>query len=96
MLSSIHYLVRSKLDGQYLVARLKAGESPKEASYLLVFQEDFQALSYLNTHAAHIANQFAVESLPATQLKGVLQRWGFQGIGLVNEPLEPKIQFLSI
>lgn len=96
MLSSIHYLLRSKIDGQYLAARLKTGESKTAANYLLVFRQDFAALSYLNTHAADLAHQFALESLSAPQLKGVLQRWGFQGIGLVHEPLEPKIEFLSL
>jgi hypothetical protein len=96
VLSSIHYLVRSKIDGQYLVARLTTAENQSEAHYLLVFKEDFEALSYLNNHAGYLADKFAVESLSSSQLKGVLQRWGFQGIGVVNDPLEPKIQFLSV
>lgn len=95
MLAEIHYLVRSKVDGQYLVARLKAEENEATASYLLLFQEHFEALSYLNTHGAGVASQFAVESIAATHLKSILQRWGFQGVGLVQEPLEPRIQFLS-
>lgn len=94
MLSQTHYLVRSRIDGQYLVARLRAGESPTEANYLLLFKESYDALSYLNAHGAELADRFSVESIPATQLKSLLQRWGFQGIGLVNDPLEPQIQFL--
>lgn len=95
MLSQIHYLIRSKIDGQYLVARLRGGESETEVNYLLLFKEDFEALSYLNIHSGNVANRFAVESISATQLKGLLQRWGFKGVGLVQDPLEPRIQFLS-
>lgn len=95
MLSQIHYLIRSKIDGQYVVARLQLPEMEKQASYLLIFKEDFDALSYLHTHSGNLRDRFAIESLPATQLKGLLQRWGFQGIGLVQEPLEPRIQFLT-
>ncbi|MEY3827697.1 MAG: hypothetical protein RLZZ148_2517, partial [Cyanobacteriota bacterium] len=50
--------------------------------------------SYLNTHAGGLAAEFSVESLSGSQLKAVLKRWGFQGIGVVNEPLEPRIKFL--
>lgn len=89
----IHYLIRSRADGRYLVAHLKAEDS--KADYLLLFQQDFEALSYLNTHAKDVAARFAVESLPEPQLKGLLQRWGFKGVGLVQEPLEPRIQFLT-
>lgn len=98
MLSSIHYLIRSKIDGQYLAARARDNTSsrPNETKYLLIFQESFDALSYLNTHAPELAHQFSVESLPGTQLKGLLQRWGFVGVGVVSDPLEPRIQFVSI
>lgn len=92
MLSQTHYLVRSKVDGKYLVAR-PADESEAE-SYLLVFREHFEALSYLNTHGSGVADRFAVESVAATQLKGVLRRWGFGGVGMVQDPLLPKIQFI--
>ena len=95
MLSQIHYLIRSKLDGQYLVARPKAGESGKEADYLLLFREHFDALSYLNTHGVGVADHFGVESVSSHQLKGLLQRWGFSGIGIVQDPLLPRIEFLS-
>ena len=95
MLSQVHYLIRSKLDGQYLSARFPRGKSEAEVNYLLLFKEHFDALSYLNTHAADVADRFAVESLAPIQLKGVLQRWGFKGIGLVRDPLEPSIEFLA-
>jgi hypothetical protein len=94
MLSEIHYLIRSKQDGQYLVARL-TDKTEKEVNYLLIFKEDFEALSYLNTHSSDVAHLFGVESLPSPQLKTLLKRWGYQGIGLVEDPLLPKIQFLS-
>jgi hypothetical protein len=95
MLSNIHYLIRSRIDGKYLSARVQSKENESEINYLLIFREDFDALSYLNTHAKDLANRFAVESIPGTQLKTILQRWGFSGIGLVEDPLEPRIQFLS-
>lgn len=88
-----HYLIRSRVDGRYLTARLKAEAS--EAGYLLLFQQDYEALSYLNTHARDVASRFAVESLPESQLKGLLKRWGFKGVGLVQDSLEPRIQFLT-
>lgn len=96
MLSQIHYLVRSKVDGQYLVARLNKDAEQETVSYLLLFKEHFEALSYLNTHGSDVSDRFIVESISATQLKGLLQRWGFQGIGLVQDPLIPKIDFLSL
>ena len=61
-----------------------------------MFKEDYDALSYVNTHAPDVASRFAVESVTGTQLKNQLQRWGFAGVGLVQEPLEPKIQFFKI
>jgi hypothetical protein len=94
MFSKTYYTIRSRQDGQYLVARFSDRETETQANYLLVFQEDFEALTYLNTHAKEVANRFSVEILSANQLKATLNRWGFKGIGLVEEPIEPKIQFL--
>ncbi|MBZ8182471.1 hypothetical protein [Oscillatoria salina] len=94
MLSQIHYLIRSQTDGKYLAAQLHDENSPS-AGYLLMFKEHFDALSYLNTHAGDIADRFAVESISGTQLKNLLQRWGFSGIGLVEDPLVPQIEFLK-
>ncbi|MEG3439907.1 hypothetical protein V0288_22460 [Pannus brasiliensis CCIBt3594] len=94
MLSETHYSLRSRQDGQYLVARLRKGETETPAQYILLFKESYDALSYLNAHARDLANNFAVETLSGTQLKSLMQRWGFQGIGLVTEPLEPRVQFL--
>ncbi|MDJ0725652.1 MAG: hypothetical protein QNJ38_11115 [Prochloraceae cyanobacterium] len=95
MLASIHYLIRSKQDGQYLVARVKnSPEEAKPARYLLIFTEQYDALSYLNAHAKQMSDRFAVESLAGTQLKTLLKRWGFEGVGLVRDPLVPEIDFM--
>ncbi|MDY7013468.1 MAG: hypothetical protein SVX43_07650 [Cyanobacteriota bacterium] len=95
MFSQTHYLVRSKQDGQYLVARPRS-DGQNETGFLLIFKEHYEALSYLNQHGAEVADRFGVESIAGTQLKGLLQRWGFQGVGLVEDPLVPQIQFLTI
>lgn len=100
MFSQVFYLIRSKVDGQYLIARPLQSEEQKERStlepaFLLLFKEHFDALSYLNTHGAHVADQFAVESMPGDQLGGILKRWGFTGIGLVEDPLLPRIEFMQ-
>lgn len=98
MLSEIYYLVRSRIDGQYLVARPRGNPSPDappEPGFLLMFKEHADALSYLNKHAAGVADRFAVESIPGTQLGNLLKRWGFEGIGLVQDPLVPRVEFLT-
>lgn len=91
MLSQVYYIIRSKTDGKYLTAQLDDNQS----GYLLLFKEDFDALSYLNTHAADLANRLSVESIPGTQVGSLLKRWGFAGVGIVNDPLLPKIEFLQ-
>lgn len=95
MFSQIHYLILSRADGRYLVAKPNASDDPTAASYLLMFREHFDALSYLNTHGADVADRFAVESVSGTQLKGLLKRWGFTGVGIVQDPLVPQIEFLE-
>ncbi|NDJ20427.1 hypothetical protein GS682_01940 [Nostoc sp. B(2019)] len=92
MLSELYYIVRSQTDGRYLIARPNADDA---SSYLLLFRENFDALSYLNTHAAEVANRFAVESIPGTQVGNLLKRWGFSGVGIVSDPLLPKVEFLQ-
>lgn len=92
MLSQVYYLIRSKADGRYLVVR---PNQETDSGYLLLFRENFEALSYLNTHGFDLAERFAVESIPGTQLKSLLKRWGFTGLGIVQDPLLPKIEFLS-
>ncbi len=47
MFSEFYYLVRSQVDGRYLIAH----PNPETSGYLLLFRENFDALSYLNTHA---------------------------------------------
>lgn len=93
MFSDVYYLVRSKVDGSYLAAHPKANDGP---GYLLMFREHFDALSYLNKHGAGVADKFGVESIAGSQLKGLLNRWGFVGVGMVQEPLLPRIEFLSL
>lgn len=96
MQTQIHYLVRSRQDGQYLVGRPRREDSPQPPpAYLLLFAEHADALSYLNTHGADIADQFQVESCPATQLRRLMDRWGFAGIGKVTDPLLPTVEFLQ-
>lgn len=100
MFSQAYYLIRSRADGSYLVAHPGAGENVKEdqpvkASFLLLFREHFDALSYLNTHALEVADRFTVESIPGTQVDSLLKRWSFNGIGVVQDPLIPKVEFLS-
>lgn len=96
MLSQVYYLLRSKADGSYLVARLDDLESSaKNTQYLLMFNESFDALSYLNTHGFDLRENFSVESISGNQLGNLLQRWGFKGVGIVRDPLLPKIDFLA-
>ncbi|HEY9795142.1 MAG TPA: hypothetical protein V6D30_05825 [Leptolyngbyaceae cyanobacterium] len=95
MFSQIHYLILSRAEGRYLVAQPNAGNDSAGAGYLLMFREHFDALSYLNAHGSDVADRFAVESVSGTQLKGLLKRWGFAGVGIVQDPLVPQIEFLS-
>ena len=94
MLLQINYLVRSKHDGKYLVARTPEA-SGTEASYLLVFQQDYDAMSYINTHGREFSNRLMIESVSPMQLKSLMQRWGYSGFAIVTDPLLPKIQFVS-
>ena len=91
MLSEIYYILRSSADGRYLVAH-PHGET---LAYLLLFRENFDALSYLNIHAGELANRFTLESFPGTQLGNLIKRWGFRGVGIVIDPLLPKIDFMK-
>ncbi len=93
MFSQVYYLLRAKADGHYITA-YPDPDNPQ--SYLLLFSEHFDALSYLNKHAADLAHEFAAESITGSQIKGILQRWGFGGIALVKDPLLPQIEFMTI
>jgi hypothetical protein len=91
MYSDIFYLIRSKLDGKYLVAHPKTKEG---MGYLILFKEHFDALSYLNKYAEDVRDRFSVESLPSSKLKTLVKRWEFEGVGIVQDPLLPRIEFL--
>lgn len=94
MLLQINYLIRSKQDGKYLVARIPA-ESGIEASYLLVFQQDYDAMSYINTHGQEFSDRLTVETVSPPQLKKLKERWKYAGFGIVKDPLVPDIQFVN-
>jgi hypothetical protein len=94
MLLQINYLIRSKQDGKYLVARMPE-QSGIEASYLLVFQQDYDAMSYINTHGKEFSDHLSVETVSPTQLKGLKERWKYTGFAIVQDPLLPDIQFVS-
>ncbi|MEM8613701.1 MAG: hypothetical protein AAGF93_16880 [Cyanobacteria bacterium P01_H01_bin.105] len=91
MLTQSYYLLRSTHDGQYLAAKPRNQESK---GFLMLFNADYEALSYVNQHAAEVANRFAVEAISGQQLKQMMERWGYDGVGVVNDPLVPDIDFL--
>ncbi len=96
MLLQINYLIRSKQDGKYLVARVSENEDRPATAYLLIFQADHEALTYINTHGDGMSDRLMVESASPMQLKSLLQRWGYQGIGIVKDPLLPEIEFFTV
>jgi hypothetical protein len=93
----IYYLLRSQQNGQYLAARqpINPGDEPLDRPYLLLFQQDFEALSYINAHAPEFRDRFTIESHNLNQLKASLERWGFAGVAFVTDPLEPQVDFLA-
>jgi hypothetical protein len=66
-----------------------------ERQFLLLFEADHEALSYLSIHAPEVSDRFVVESLPSFQIKDVLKRWGFAGVGLVGDPRVPEVEFVT-
>ncbi|MEL6813787.1 MAG: hypothetical protein AAFP03_03115 [Cyanobacteria bacterium J06598_3] len=99
MLTQPYYLLRAKSTGQYLTARPPVeGGHPEEPTdpFLMLFIADFDALSYLNTHAGELASQFSVEYCDRTQIKTICDRWSYKGIGIVNDPLVPRVEFMSL
>lgn len=90
-----YYLIRSQADGSYLVAHPETQSGRSAAGYLLLFREHFDALSYVNTHAPNASQQIAVETIVESQIPPILKRWSFAGMGLVQDPLIPKIDFLT-
>lgn len=95
MFNEIFYLLRSKQDGKYLVANINNQDSEK-TSYLFVFKEDFDALGYINHHSPKYKDLFTVESVSSPQLKLLISRWGFSGIGIVEDILVPDVKFCKI
>jgi len=99
MLNTPYYLLRSKSTGKYLIARPPVeGEHPEAPTdpFLLLFIADFDALSYINTHAKEHAAQFSVEYCDQTKIKGICDRWSYKGIGIVNDPLVPRVEFVGL
>ena len=99
MINTPYYLLRSKSTGKYLVARPPVeGVHPEQPTdpFLLLFVADFDALSYLNAHAGEHAAQFSTEYCDRTQIKKICDRWSYKGIGIVNDPLVPRIEFLGL
>ncbi|MFQ4140206.1 hypothetical protein PGN35_028225 [Nodosilinea sp. PGN35] len=98
MVSQLYYVLRSRADGSYLVAR-PHGESPpaqlRPSGFLLVFTADYDALSYLNAHAPELSDKFAIETVTASGLKPLINRWNFQGLGMVSDPRLPQVEFFD-
>ncbi|WP_083616830.1 hypothetical protein [Planktothrix serta] len=93
MFSEVYYILRARADGRYVTARPDP-DSP--SGYLLLFSEQFDALGYLNKHAGDLKDRFAVESITGSQIKPILQRWGFVGIGKVKDVLLPEVDFILV
>lgn len=98
MFSQTYYLIRSRIDGSYLAAypKLKEDEARSPANgFVLLFQEQFDALGYLNKYAGEMSDRFVTESIIGSQMTSLLDRWGYKGFGIVKDPLIPTIEFLS-
>ncbi|MBE9098396.1 hypothetical protein [Vacuolonema iberomarrocanum] len=99
MFSQTYYLLRTRQDGQYLVATGQSDDTEPDTpptQFLLLFNDHAEALSYLNTHAAGYADRFSVESQAGPQLLNVLKRWGYKGVGVVKDPLIPTVDFFAV
>lgn len=90
--SLLYYTLRVKQNGQYLGATPNPDRPDR---FVLVFREPADALSYLNAHAAGLEDQFAIETIHATQVGGILERWGFAGVGLVRDPRVPELELAT-
>ncbi len=96
LVSQLYYLLRSRADGRYLAARLRSSDpTAPQTGFLLVFRADYDALSYLSAHAPDVGDQFAVETITPSHLKPLLSRWNFQGLGMVQDPRLPDIEFFN-
>ena len=89
-----YYLLRSRQNGQYLSAQQPDADHSTQTRYVLLFRQDFEALSYLNAHAPDLSDRFSVEAHSLSQLKASLERWGFAGVAFVTDPLEPQVDFM--
>lgn len=95
-MSPIYYLLRSRADGRYLTARLPSPDpAAPSTGFLLVFKADYDALSYLSAHAPDLGDQFVVEPITPSNLKPLLSRWNFQGLGMVQDPRPPDVEFFN-
>ncbi|QQE65942.1 hypothetical protein GFS31_26340 [Leptolyngbya sp. BL0902] len=94
-MAQLYYLLRAQADGRYLVARPRTEDPAQSGGFLLVFKADYDALSYLNAHAPDLSEQFSVEAITPPNLKPLLSRWNFQGLGMVNDPRLPQIDFFN-
>lgn len=93
--AQLYYLLRAQADGRYLAARPRTEDATPSAGFLLVFKADYDALSYLNAHAPDLSEQFSVETITPANLKPLLSRWNFQGLGMVQDPRLPQIDFFN-
>lgn len=97
MLAESYYLIQSRHDGRHLAAHppqsSKTVQKP-DTGFLLLFREQSDALSYLNIHARELASRFKIEKIRRDQLANLLKRWQFRGVGIVNDPLVPQVEFL--
>jgi hypothetical protein len=91
MLSQFYYVVRSQASGEYLVAHPAASAAD---GFLLLFAADYDALSYINAHGSGKGG--AVEMMSASVLPATLKRWELKGVGIVQDPLIPQVQFMRI
>jgi len=96
MLSETYYVILARESGRYLTVQPQGQDNPQAPRYLLIFRENFAAMTYLNHHGGGLADRFLVESVLKDKLKNLLERWGFKGIGLVEDTLEPRIEFLNL
>ena len=62
---------------------------------MLVFQQDYDALSYINTHGQAYSDRLTVETASPIQLKSLMERWNYDGFGIVKDPLMPDIEFVA-
>jgi len=83
MFSQVYYLVQSRRSLSGSTSNTDA--EPSKSSYLLMFREHFDALSYLNTHGSDLADRFGVESVPGSQVGA--QAVGFYRRGHCSRPI---------